>query len=191
MKQHINLFNYYHLSSRASRSAYKRIKKYLFYSIILLLLVIVGFQLVGLEIKNKIKTLEGEQEIILADTINTRNDDAGLDELVIKKKLIQQYLKDDVQFNTYYRLVQSYVADNAGAQLSQFKLDKDRETEIIIKFSTYDDYKRFVKGLENDAFIQNFDELIMGALPIENSAESEEMSITFNGSFKEINEKKI
>lgn len=189
MKQRINLFDYYHTSANKNAKVIKQIRFYCVTTTVILVIIFAALFIARFELNRRIKSLQKEEGIIIANIVNSQNKDSSLEQLVARKELIQTYLKDDVQFTPYYRLVQTFLANKPNVQLSNFSLNNKRETEFSFTVSDYDSYKALIQELEKSAFVKNFNELEMSGVAIEKTIPEDGLGINFSGTFKEINEK--
>jgi len=83
-----------------------------------------------------------------------------------------------------------------SATLDSIEIDKTRSTSFVIKFKDYETMISFLKYVESEEFLKNFDELSMASLSLNRDVvvvstaryANKNFQLQFKGKFKELNE---
>ena len=196
MKKRLNLFN------RKKRfdffSAYaNKVKRYgsVFGVIFFLLFVFIIIQTIS--VRGQVQTLTKKKQLYLALLINDKDIEANTRYFKGKQTQLLKYEKDDARFLPYYSvLVSALSSSSQSATLDSIEIDKNRDATFIVKFGDYDGMVQFLKYVESEEFLDNFEALSMASLNLSRessgtkvqSALNKNYQLQFKGRFKEIND---
>src|SRR3989344_603474 len=180
MKSYINLFNYYRQEFNKV-SIYILIKHYFIYTttiagVFMIVLIVLQFFLFY-----RINYLNKENKTLKANYSAKKP---------LQEKLkIENFLKEDANFFTYYRLMDQFITNSKSAVLVHFSLDNEQKTTFIIQ-ADKEDLESLYNSIENDSFLEKFISLrVLDVMPIEN--DKNQYKFSFEGKFKQINETSI
>lgn len=188
--QRINL-----LVNKKGRSEIQR-----YFSIFRITLVVVSaFLLIfssvlGFLIFSQLRTqnqLENERQNNLQLLSSKQEDEVKLIKIANKTSDIELFSKDDANFYPYYEiLTQSFSKSSEVANIETLNIEKDRKFNFSISFSNLDSLLESFKFIESEEFLSNFSTIYLKTLDTDERQDSKFYRITFEGVFKEINEKK-
>lgn len=166
-------------------------------SLVLCLIFFIAFLVVNyLIIKNKLKLnqLNSQKENDLKYLIDNKTDEAKLQYFKTKQKQLSDYYGEDAAFLPYYKvLLQALEPASDSAVLESVTIDNNRDSTFIVKIYDYDQAINFLKFVESDDFINNFDRLILTGFDLyqqtddSNSNEKDSYQFSFKGNFKSLN----
>ena len=114
-----------------------------------------------------------------------------------KQTQLYTYEKDDARFAPYYSILLDMLNTSTdSATLDSIEIDKTRSTSFVIKFKDYETMISFLKYVESEEFLKNFDELSMASLSLNRDVvvvstaryANKNFQLQFKGKFKELNE---
>ncbi len=169
-------------------------KKYgVFFSIIFF----IGFLTVNFLIikdKAKIRQLNAKKEEYLKYLLDNKDSEAKFRYFKAKQKQLSDYYGDDASFLPYYQvLTDALKPASESASLESVTINNKRDASFNVKITDYDKAINFLKYVESDDFLNNFDELVLTGFNLfEKRKGSEETAqgsykFSFAGSFKSIN----
>lgn len=101
---------------------------------------------------------------------------------ISKKDQLNQFLKDDINFDVYYGLLQDILQrSGSSTTLSQMTLGADRDTSFVIQVPTFADGAPLMSFIESENFLQYFETLTMNSFAVDSGSELE---LRFRGKFK-------
>jgi len=197
MKKRLNLFN------RKKRfdffSAYaNKVKQYGSVIGVILFLVFVFTIIQTIAVRGQVQSLTKSKQKYLALLINDKDIEANTRYFKGKQTQLLKYEKDDANFLPYYSvLVSALSSSSQSATLDSIEIDKNRDATFIVKFKDYDGMVQFLKYVESEEFLINFEALSMASLNLSRSSGSttkvqsavnKNYQLQFKGRFKEIND---
>lgn len=160
---------------------------------VFLLLISIFFFFVLLNQNKQLNLLLEEKKSALASLKNRENESAKVIYLEKKYRLLNEFLKDDAHFYPYYALLNSALSETTqSAQLKLFKINKNRDVDFKVTFNNFSELTLFLRFVESEKFIKNFENLILKNFTINTGGKSEKQNyeLTFTGRFIPINENK-
>ena len=197
MKKRLNLFN------RKKRfdffSAYaNKVKQYGSVIGVILFIVFVFTIIQTISVRGQVQSLTKSKQKYLALLINDKDIEANTRYFKGKQTQLLKYEKDDARFLPYYSvLVSALSSSSQSATLDSIEIDKNRDATFIVKFKDYDGMVQFLKYVESEEFLNNFEALSMASLNLSRSSGSstkvqsavnKNYQLQFKGRFKEIND---
>ena len=197
MKKRINLLRKKKHFSRFVSIAHN-IKQYgtLFGIVFFVLFVFVVFQTIVLH--NESGDLIKKKQLYLSLLAEQKDIEANT--RFFKGKLTQmgKFEADDARFVPYYNVLLNAIGSSSqSAVLDTVDIDKNRKTSFVVKFKDYEGMISFLKYVESDLFLKNFDELSMASLNLSreiastnrvNTQLNKSYQLQFQGKFKLIND---
>lgn len=109
---------------------------------------------------------------------------------VNKKEQLKTYLEDDANFEYYFKLLTEAIEKSGtGAVLVSFSLNQARDSNFIIGFSNFQDSKKLLDYIETEAYLANFEKLILSRFAINQglggTQTNSSFQLTFSSKFKE------
>lgn len=101
-----------------------------------------------------------------------------------KSTVLKSYLKDDINFLPYYQQLQTYLpvsTDYTSIELINF--DNERNAEIVLSFSNYDDFYQHLSRFENEQFLGIFENLMIDSFTL-SEEKSQSYQLKLIGKFK-------
>ena len=197
MKKRLNLFN------RKKRfdffSAYaNKVKQYGSIFGVILFLVFIFTIIQTIAVRGQVQSLTKSKQKYLALLINDKDIEANTRYFKGKQTQLLKYEKDDARFLPYYSvLVSALSSSSQSATLDSIEIDKNRDATFIVKFKDYDVMVQFLRYVESEEFLSNFEALSMASLNLSRSSGSttkvqsavnKNYQLQFKGRFKEIND---
>lgn len=197
MKKRLNLFN------RKKRfdffSAYaNKVKQYGSIIGVVLFLVFLFTIIQTIAVRGQVQSLTKSKQKYLALLINDKDIEANTRYFKGKQTQLLKYEKDDARFLPYYSvLVSALSSSSQSATLDSIEIDKNRDATFIVKFKDYDGMVQFLRYVESEEFLSNFEALSMASLNLSRSSGSttkvqsavnKNYQLQFKGRFKEIND---
>ncbi|MEK7078691.1 MAG: hypothetical protein AAB929_01350 [Patescibacteria group bacterium] len=197
MKKRLNLFN------RKKRfdffSAYaNKVKQYGSIFGVILFLVFIFTIIQTIAVRGQVQSLTKSKQKYLALLINDKDIEANTRYFKGKQTQLLKYEKDDARFLPYYSvLVSALSSSSQSATLDSIEIDKNRDATFIVKFKDYDGMVQFLRYVESEEFLSNFEALSMASLNLSRSSGSttkvqsavnKNYQLQFKGRFKEIND---
>jgi len=135
--------------------------------------------------------LENERQTNLQLLSSKQEDEVKLIKIANKTSDIKLFSKDDANFYPYYEiLTQSFSKSSEVANIETLNIEKDRKFNFSISFSNLDSLLETFKFIESEEFLSHFSTIYLKTLDTDERHGSKFYRITFEGVFKEINEKK-
>jgi hypothetical protein len=137
--------------------------------------------------KTRMNSLLKEKEEHLSYLASNKNSEADTALFIIKKEQLKQFIKDDAQFLPYYNILQNSLAlASNAATIQAMTLDKSRDVSFIINFTDYDLMYKYIRYIESQAFLKNFEILTLTTFSLNqsNAALSKGYQLNFEGKFK-------
>lgn len=160
---------------------------------VFLLLISIFFFFALFNQNKQLNLLLEEKSSALASLKNRENESAKVIYLEKKYRLLNEFLKDDAHFYPYYALLNSALSETtSSAQLKLFKINKNRDVDFKVTFNNFSELTLFLRFVESEKFIKNFENLILKNFTINTGGTSEKQNyeLTFTGRFIPINENK-
>lgn len=197
MKKRLNLFNRKKRFDFFSTYANK-VKQYGSIFGVILFLVFIFTIIQTIAVRGQVQSLTKKKQLYLALLINDKDIEANTRYFKGKQTQLLKYEKDDARFLPYYSvLVSALSSSSQSATLDSIEIDKNRDATFIVKFKDYDGMVQFLKYVESEEFLSNFEALSMASLNLSRSSGSttkvqsavnKNYQLQFKGRFKEIND---
>jgi hypothetical protein len=112
-------------------------------------------------------------------------DEAKINYIQKKYSDLKTFLKDDASSTAYYQLLSDAIKDSSeSASLKSFEVNKNRLTSFTISFSAFDKLMDFLKFVESQTFIKNFENISLKNFVILGEKEKKESyELSFIGKF--------
>mgnify|MGYP001108509638 CR=1 FL=1 len=185
-KKRINL-----LQSRYDYQKFAKIFYYIrlltFFLIFLFFLIFVSINFTMLNYKKEIDNLSSQKAALLQQANNFIDDEAKINYFQNKYQSFSQFLNEDAKFLPYYSLlVNSLKSATPEPELISFKIDKERNTEFVLSFSTFEQMTKFFTFIENEAFLTKFENIVLNNF----STNQSKSQLTFKGKFVSLKNEK-
>jgi len=152
---------------------------------ILLFIFVVSFLYLHFNQTLRLQSLIKEQQNSLNILNEQRDNEVKLIYAANKVKTLDKFLLEDANFYPYYNLlVGNLSAGTESGQLSSLTIDKDRESEFILVFSSFDKMLSSFKLIESPEFLKNFETLSL--TDFLSGSNNQNFQLTFEGKFKKI-----
>ena len=188
MKKRINLLTK-QVEYKSLEKIFKHLRIYIgvFFIVFLIYFSVIFFLLLRQNIeKQKLISQKAELLTYLADQ---KEAEAKFIYFDSKYKQIKNFLKNDVNFEPYYKILNdSLKLASPEPELQDLKINEKREFNFDLSFSSVENILVFLKFAENDRFLSNFDALTLSDFNYEQSGKENETSLQlhFKGVFKKI-----
>ena len=178
-----------------NREDYQKYEKYFFWLKIIayglfgffLFLFLVFFILIKTNSNNNDKLILQKSSLLKALT-EKKGDEARIFYLQKKYDDLINFLKDDAFSSLYYGLLnQALKQSSESSTLKSFEINKNRQVEFSIIFEEFPELMSFLKFIESEIFLKNFETISLKSFTIigdENKKENYELS--FAGIFIKI-----
>ncbi len=143
---------------------------------------------------NEKNTLLAEKQQILEFTIKNKDIVGKMSYFSGKSEQLNEFLKDDAQFLPYYNLLKDALTFQSDPEytpvLESMLIDKLKNTDFTVRFSSYQPAAAFFKYMESEEFLENFSELTLVGFSLNDSSTgiSRGYQLQFKGKFKPINQ---
>jgi len=129
-----------------------------------------------------------KKETYLKYLMNEKDIEASVRYFKSKQTQMNTFLKNDAHFLPYYTVLKNSL-DNADTKpiLDTIDIDKDRNTQFIVKFENYDEMLLFLKYIESETFLKNFVSISLQTFSInKQTINSNRYELSLKGTFKEL-----
>lgn len=150
-------------------------------------------------LKNEISQLAKKKELYLSVLFNEKDVEANIRYFKGKQTQLLNYEKDDAHFVPYYQVLLNVLSSSASqsARLDTIEIDKNRDTSFVVKCNEYNGMVAFLKYVESDEFLSNFETLSMASLNLSRESPdairganqqkvNKNYQLQFKGRFKEL-----
>ncbi len=183
MKKYINLLS--------KKKDYQKKEKFfnLFRKITTLLGIVTIFILLSLfvvyqKIKSQHQSLLSKKEDYLNQLILKKDVEKQIIYFNEKSSLFNNILKKDVNFLPYYRILKTYLpVSTESADISSIKYDNQKIVEFALSFSNYEDLYNSLSNLENEEFLNIFDDLTLQSINL-SETKIKNYQLSLKGKFK-------
>ncbi len=161
---------------------------------IILFFVFMVFMFLQLSVKRTTALLQAEKIQILQSLVQDKNTTAKLSYLSSKDDSLNKFLKNDAEFLPYYNLLKDVLAFSSESPiLDTMTLDKNKSTEFVVRFSDYEPAFEFLRFIESDTFLSNFEDLKLNSFSLsqESAYTTGGYELHFQGKFKDISPKDV
>jgi hypothetical protein len=187
MKTHINLFSKKKQQQPIPVLAITLRSYGILYACICIVLSLISS---GLFIFQSQKQQRIENEVANLQTFIKQNDkiQGNIVFFINKKEQLNTFLKDDNNFEMYYRLL-SEILERSGttAQLSSMSLTSNKSTDFVINVNSFDSSQKLLEYLESSQFVRYFTFLSMDSFSL---SREDKLELKFRGQFLEETEQK-
>jgi len=114
-----------------------------------------------------------------------RSDEAKINFIQKKYSDLKIFLKDDASSTPYYQLLSDAIKSSSeSANFKSFEINKDRMTSFTISFSGFDEMMNFLKFVESQSFIKNFENISLKNFIVLGEKEKKgSYELSFSGKF--------
>lgn len=137
--------------------------------------------------KSNIERISGEKKELLDYLIQNKQVEAKFVYFRNKQRQLSNILKEDVNFYPYYELLTQSLAPVPQAVLETVTIDKSKVVNFIVSFPDYSSMLVFFKIAESEAFLKNFNRLVLNQFTNSVNA-GQRYQLIFKGSFIPLNE---
>lgn len=187
MKNRINLFRRKPQQDYLSVHA-AEFKKYLTFVGVLLFLFFLFLINQTLQLNKTQQDLLRKKENYLKYLLDEKDTEASVRYFKSKQTQVQTFLKEDAQFLLYYQVLNKSLEEaGEGATLGTFNIDKERNSDFMVKFNTLDEMLSFLWYVERDDFLKNFITLTLKSFKIDQrQVLTNRYQLELGGIFKEV-----
>jgi hypothetical protein len=156
---------------------------------IILFFIFMVFMFLQLSVKRTTALLQAEKIQILQNLVEDKNNTAKLSYLAAKDESLKKFLKNDAEFLPYYNMLKDVLAFSSESPiLDTMTLDKNKSTEFVVRFSDYKPAYEFLRFIESETFLSNFEVLKLNnfSLSQESAYTTGGYELRFQGKFKDI-----
>jgi len=188
MKKRINLLTK-QIEYRGLEAFFQALRIYIlvFFGIFIVAFSLVFFFLYKQSVANR--KLQIEKADLLQYLVSQKEAEAKFVYFNSKYSQIKNYLKNDVNFEPYYKLLNdSLKLASPEPELENLKIDKKKAFSFDLNFSNMENLLVFLKFAESKKFINNFEKLTLIGFSIDQKTKQKASSyqLLFEGTFKEI-----
>jgi len=133
-----------------------------------------------------------KKETYLRYLLDEKNIEANIRYFKSKQAQVDAFLKEDAQFVPYYEVLKKSLGEttNDKATLEVIDIDKDRNTRFVVKFNNTDEMLLFLRYVENEEFLKNFQSLTLQSFSLNQQLKKgSSYQLELRGVFKELNTK--
>lgn len=152
---------------------------------VILFILFISFYLVLRNKFNLYEKMNLQKKTYLQQLTERRADEAKINYIQKKYSDLKTFLKDDASSAPYYQLLSDAIKDSSeSASLKSFEVNKDRATSFTISFSAFDEMMNFLKFVESQTFIKNFENISLKNFVVLGDKEKKESyELGFSGKF--------
>jgi type II secretory pathway component PulL len=160
--------------------------------LVAVILVIIFFSLflifyLTLKSKNdKVDALNLQKKTLLEILKDKKNDEAKINYFQKKYLDLKTFLKEDAFPSPYYSLLNSALVESSqAATMKSFEINKDREVSFTISFSDFEKLTSFLKFIESETFLNNFEDISLKSFSVAGGEDKSEdkYELSFVGKF--------
>jgi len=108
--------------------------------------------------------------------------------LSVKNAQLKKFMKNDVNFLPYYKVLRKTVSlSTSAAALDNVTIDKDRNVNFDVFFPGYDSFINFFSFAESNSFLGNFRRLTLNSFTA-NEKNTHKYKLSFSGTFKNLDD---
>lgn len=149
--------------------------------------IIFGYFFLNISSQDKIvNRLLVEKESLLKSLQARSQSEGQFLHLQKKYQYLKEFLKDDARFLPYYNLLNSALSSSTpSANLTSFKINKDREVDFTVLFLDFDQLLNFFKFVEQEEFLSRFEKISLRGFnaDFDKSAKKDRFELSFSGRF--------
>lgn len=160
----------------------------------ILFIVIIILKFADISEKKKFQELTNEKQQLFQFIIDNKDNEASNAYFLIKKGQLKKFLNDDARFLPYYKVLNDSIFQaTASASVQSIVIDKTRGTEFMINFPDYTSMYKFVKYVESDEFLKNFQTLTLRSFSLNTGSANtfKGYQLSFEGQFETLSEKEL
>lgn len=136
--------------------------------------------------KSKLGALYGEKEALLTTISKYKDDEAKMSLFAKKLQYFNEFSNEDAKFSPYYNLLVSTLkTSSTSAQLTDFKITKERNVEFALTFDSVAEALSVFSDVESETFTQHFRTLVLTNFT-GTSEEGTNYELEFKGVFNKI-----
>jgi hypothetical protein len=144
-----------------------------------------------INIKNKFQVYEKmnlDKKSYLELLKNRKGDEAKINYVEKKYIDLKNFMKDDASSVTYYEVLSNALKNSSeSATLKSLDVDKTRNTNFTVTFSTFERMMDFLKFAESEVFLNNFEFISLKNLIIVGEKnKNENYELSFSGKFAQV-----
>lgn len=146
----------------------------------------VSFALYYTREQNNLKRLLTRKENLLKEIGTFKDDEAKMSLFAKKLQYFDEFSNEDARFSPYYNLLVSTLNNSTtSAQLSDFKISKDRSVVFVLSFDSVAEALSVFGEVESERFTKNFQSLSLINFTGTNAVNTK-YELEFKGIFKKI-----
>lgn len=203
MKKRINLFSRKKRFNAFAAVAAK-VKKAGTIAGVLLFGVFIFVIIQTFSVRSQLQDLTKKKQLYLTVLSDEKDTEANIRYFKGKQTQLVNFEKDDARFVPYYSVLLGvlHTSSTQSAALDTVEIDHNRNTSFIVKFNDNKSMLSFLKYVESDEFLNNFESLSLESLSLSMEVKSDtanayakkssrNFQLQFEGKFKELNDKKF
>jgi len=183
MKRYINLLTQRKDYQKKEKffSRFRRMTTLLGVVTILFLIIVFAIEE---KIKKEYQTLLAKKQDFLNQLISKKDVEKQIIYFNEKSNFFNKVLKEDINFLPYYRVLKTYLpVSTQSADISMIKYNNTKKVEFVLTFSNYQDLYNSLSNLENEKFLNLFDELTLNSINL-SETKIRNYQLSFRGRFK-------
>ncbi len=152
---------------------------------VMAVLVTLFFTIISLRQGTQLQNLTNQKNSLLLQLTGKKDAQAQLAYIQGKYQLVQNYMKEDAYSLPYYNLLSNALSKSTeSAALASFVIQRNRETNFSVSFNNFDQLIQFLKFIESDSFLKNFEQVSMKSFnAASGSASLANYTLSFTGRF--------
>lgn len=136
------------------------------------------------KIKKEHQTLLSKKKDFLNQLILKKDVEKQIIYFNEKSNFFNKILKEDINFLPYYRVLKTYLpVSTQSADISLIKYNNTKKVEFALAFSNYQDLYNSLSNLENEKFLNLFDDLTLNSINL-SETKIKNYQLSFKGRFK-------
>lgn len=135
---------------------------------------------------NKVEKLNLQKKTLLEILKDKKSDEAKINYIQKKYLDLKMFLKEDAFPSPYYSLLNSALVESSQtAIMKSFEINKNREVSFAISFSDFEKLTSFLKFVESETFLNNFEDISLKSFSVAGGDEKnkDNYQLSFVGKF--------
>lgn len=142
--------------------------------------------------RTKLKELTSRHEQLTNFISENKTNEAESTLFILKEGQFKKFYSEDARFLPYYKVLNDSMPTQSGsssATIDNLLIDKTRKTNFTISFPDFFSTYNFLKHVESEKFLKNFESLKLNSFNLDQSAKgmSKKYQLSFDGKFIELN----
>lgn len=162
------------------------LKKIVYGLFLIFFLVFLYFFILIKNLDKKINILSLEKTNALKIINKNTNKYVKNNYLKLKYTDLKNFLKDDASSSFYYSLLNNALKESSeSATIKEFNINKNRDVDFTIAFSSFSDLRNFFQFIESEKFLKNFEKIFLKNFLVIGKTENKEENyeLSFYGRF--------